>query len=334
MRFEQAGSTASEEWQATVSRKTFTPEEVASQMFNTLQALDMESASDSTLDDTNYAEEYTFEKLLANVRKSLIQSGHKEDLVTEANRQRFLQALGTLRRRSTQIVRYYLDPKQLETVSTSRRPAESASAAQLRRDQVAFTPPGTKETLDPDQREFFDELIEPGGLYRSVAISNGHDFKAPLNCVIADANNERKFILELCKSANHTHIDSWVKSTRMGFYEIDYAWKKGQHQKRGKFSPDFFLKLLDRTMIIEIKGNEEISDPPTETIRKSEYAQRHLVRLHEAMAVQEIQWKYQFHCLSPRDFPEFFKRLRDDQLSGYRSQLDVSLAQAGSGAPL
>lgn len=40
--------------------------------------------------------------------------------------------------------------------------------------------------------------------------------------------------------------------------------KKGNKAKRGDFSPDFFIKQGDRIFIVEIKGDEEISDPSVE----------------------------------------------------------------------
>lgn len=330
VKFEQAGQTSAEDWASTVRRRTFKPQEVAAQMFNTLEMLDMEAAVDDTIENTDYSDQYPVDRLLKIVEDSLKQSGHAELVVTEANRQRFLQALGTLRRRSTQIVRYEFDPQQLVERSTKERPAESVSAAQLRRDQVAFLPPGAKETLDPDQQDFYEDVVEPGGEYRAVPITNSHDFKAPLNFAIADATNERRFLTELCKPANAVAIEAWIKSTRTGFYEIDYAWKKGQHQKRGRFSPDFFIRLADRALIIEIKGDEELTDPPVETIRKSEYAHRHFKRVEAALETAGKPSAYSFHCLCPRDYPEFFKRLRESDLAGYRSLLDVALAQDAS----
>lgn len=58
VRFEKAGKREAETWQSTVKRRLFTPEEVAAQMFNTLEMLDMEAETDPDVEPTSYAKEY------------------------------------------------------------------------------------------------------------------------------------------------------------------------------------------------------------------------------------------------------------------------------------
>ena len=55
----------------------------------------------------------------------------------------------------------------------------------------------------------------------------------------------------------------------VGFYSIEYAWKKGNKPKRGEFSPDFFIKQGDQIFVVEIKDDEEIADPSPRTSRST-----------------------------------------------------------------
>ena len=111
----------------------------------------------------------------------------------------------------------------------------------------------------PDEyKEFYEEAIEDGSGFKCVKVANHYDFKSSLNAVVADHDNERRFVKELVKSENAEHIVAWLKSTPMSFYEIDYFWKKGEHPKRGKFSPDFFIKSGDLILVAEIKEDDEI----------------------------------------------------------------------------
>jgi len=48
-------------------------------------------------------------------------------------------------------------------------------------------------------------------------------------------------------------IESWLKSTDQDFYPIEYAWRKGEHPKRGFFNPDFFIKVDSHVLVVEIK---------------------------------------------------------------------------------
>ena len=40
--------------------------------------------------------------------------------------------------------------------------------------------------------------------------------------------------------------------------------------------------------------------------------------------------RYQFNFLTPKDFNQFFQKLRENDLDGFRSKLDVTLSKAQS----
>lgn len=139
---------------------------------------------------------------------------------------------------------------------------------------------------------------------------------------------ERRFVRELCNHENAVHLDAWLKNTPVGFYFIEYAWKKGEHPKRGEFSPDFFLKHGEQIFVVEIKGDEEIKEPAPENIKKYEYAQAHFIRLNEWLKKEGQPNRYQFNMLTPTSYNIFFQKLRENDLSGFRSELDVIMQKA------
>jgi type III restriction enzyme len=115
----------------------------------------------------------------------------------------------------------------------------------------------------------------------------------------------------------------------MGFYWIEYAWKKGNTPKRGEFSPDFFIKQGDNIFIIEIKGDEEIADPAADNIKKHEYATTHVASLNEWLSRdKKVKTRYQFNMISPKSYPTFFQSLREGSIVGFRSDLDVAMTKA------
>jgi type III restriction enzyme len=114
----------------------------------------------------------------------------------------------------------------------------------------------------------------------------------------------------------------------VGFYSFEYAWKKGNRPKRGEFSPDFFIKQGDQILVIEIKGDEEISDPSAENIKKNEYAMAHFKRLNEWLEKEKSLTRYQFNMLSLKSYNAFFTKLRDREIVGFRSDLDVAMTRA------
>jgi type III restriction enzyme len=268
-----------------IQHKTWSVEDVADQMFQRLKSIDEESKdSEDPEDRTSYAKKFPVEICEAIVRESLRRAKIGTGRITDDNRQKFLQALGTLRRKSAKRVVYKLSPNMLTSLSTSERQAESCSAAELRRGtKTVFYAPGCEATLAEEQCEFFREVEDPDGAFQAgrQVVGNHSDLGTPANLVIADATPERRFIRGLCERNNAKIVDAWLKNTPVGFYSIQYAWKKGEHPKRGEFSPDFIIKQGDRVFVVEIKGDEEISNPSPENVKRHEFAAAHFQRLNE-----------------------------------------------------
>jgi len=330
--FERAVTGERAKFRTRIEHKTYSVEEVAELMFRRLQSIDEESKdAEDPKDRTSYAKRFSLERCEQIVGESLKRAKIKSGRITEDNRQKFLQALGTLRRRRAKRVVYKLSPKALVTMSTRERQAESCSAAELRRgDKTIFYGPGCEATLVDEQVEFFKEVQDPDGDFRAgrEAIANSHDFRTPLNLVIADATPERRFIRSLCDRENAQAHDAWLKNTPQRFYAIEYAWKKGEHPKRGEFSPDFFIKKEEMVFVVEIKDDGEISDPSPENQKKYEYATEHFNRLNTWLAEEGFSVRYQFNFLTPKDYNKFFQQMRNNDLSGFRSELDVALSKA------
>lgn len=327
--FERAISGEHVKFKTTIQHKTWTVGEVAEEMYRRLKSIDMESKdAGDPKDRTSYAKKFPLAKceeiVVASLRHAKVETGK----ITDDNRQRFLQSLGTLRRKAAKRVVYALSPQALAPVSTSTRQVESCSAAELRRgSKTVFYVSGCESTLVDDQKEFFREVEDPDGDFRSgrEQVSKAADFKTPANLVIADATPERKFIRELTNRENATTIDAWLKNTPIGFYSIEYAWKKGNKPKRGEFSPDFFIKQGNQIFVVEIKGDEEIADPSPDNVKKHEYAREHFTQLNEWLEKTKIAIRYQFNMISPRSYNIFFQRLRDGDVAGFRSELDVTV---------
>ena len=84
---------------------------------------------------------------------------------------------------------------------------------------------------------------------------------------------------------------------------------------------DLFIKKGNRILVIEIKGDEEISEPADENKSKYRYARQHFETLNQ----QQAECTYFFHFLTPRDYDKFFKFLRDENYASFVSELDAAL---------
>ncbi len=329
--FERAVTGDHTKFKTKIQHKTYSFDEVAVELYRRLQSIDEESkdASDPK-DRTQYTKKFPLERCLEIVKASAKRAKIKSGKITEENRQKILQAIGPLRRKSAKRVVYRLQPTALNTFSTKERPTISVSAAELRRgDKTVFFPPDCAKTLPDEQQDFFNEVRDPDGDFRlgSEAVSNSHDFKTPCNMAIADATPERKFIRLLCDRENAKEIDAWLKNSPQRFYSIEYAWKKGEHPKRGQFSPDFFIKKGMTVYVVEIKDESEIADPSPENQKKFEYARDHFARLNDWLKEAGIEETYHLNFLTPKDYNKFFIKLRQDDAIGFRSELDIVLGQ-------
>lgn len=321
---------------ATIRQKTFSVGEVADELYRRLKGFDVETAdAEDQIDRTHYAKRFPREKCAAIVAESLKQAGITDARITDGNKQKFLQAIGPLHRKGAKRVVYVLSADALVTINTATRQAESCSAVELRRgSKSVFYTEGCLAMLADEQQEFFAEVADPDGDFAGsqIEIANPADFKTPMNLAIADAMPERKFMRELTNRRNSKHLDAWLKNAAMNFYSLEYAWKKGEHPKRGEFNPDFFIKQGEQIFVTEIKDDGEISDPSLENVKKHEYARAHFERLNDWLEKDALLVRYQFNMVSPRDFNSFFQKLREMDLVGFRSELDVTMINAGTKA--
>ena len=298
-----------------IAHKTYSLAEVGEEMYRRLQSIDDESqAAEDPKDRTHYTRNFTRKRCLEIVEASATRARITSGRITEENRQKILQALGPLRRKAAKRVVYTLTPRALTTVSSRERSAISCSAAELRRgDKTIFVPLGCEKTIPDEQLDFFREVEDPDGDFRAgrEILTNTHDFKTPCNMVIADSTPERRFIRQMCERQNAVALDAWLKNVPQRYYAIEYAWKKGEHPKRGEFSPDFFVKVGDMIYVVEIKDDSEIVDPSLENQKKYEYAQAHFDRLNQWLEGSGVATRYQHNWLSPKSYNRFSQLLRE-----------------------
>ncbi len=325
VRMEQAITGAQRNWQTQIKHKTYTPKEIADEMYRRLEESQNPDDPDPKM-RTVYTDAWPVKKLEKIVKESISRRANTKR-VTENMKQKFLQSLGTLRRKTSEFVRYTPIVNRYQTVSTRQRPAASVSAADLHHTKTLFYTNQTHAALADEQKEFFADITEAGSGFKVIAVDNRHDFKTPVNAVIADSENEKRFFKDLLDTQNVPHYEEWVKSTSARFYEIDFAWKKGAHPKRGKFNPDVFIKTGDLILVIEIKGIEELAEPSEENRKKNYFALAHFERVNEHLEREGNPVRYKFHLLTPRCFNKFFQTLREGGIAHFRSELDVKLAE-------
>jgi type III restriction enzyme len=281
----------------------------------------------SDADDKDYLKEFSEEKIKQIIENSLKKIGENKQRVSEENVQKTLQAFGVIRRPGSKnkIIRYKANAKDIEKVNTESIKTSRISLSALYKDGTIYYDDNTFKLSEENDVRIIRELEEEqeeGTLKFNSAllkkISNSYNFKTPLNFVAITHKPERLFINRLIKEENAKCIDSWIKSKDTGFYSIDYSWRKGEHPKNGKFNPDFFIKIKNNILMIEIKADEDIKE---ENQGKVKYAKKHVKKLNQLQKEKQ----YYFWMISPKDFGDFFDCIRNNNLNNFISSLENEL---------
>jgi len=269
---------------------------------------------------TNYSRKFTKNKIKEVIKKSLKRIKDKTGWVSEENLQKTLQAFGVARRRKTKSLRYKIKAEDLVKVKTLDIKKDSLGIGALRRGSAIFFDDYTKKLSDEEDKKLLQQLLEDESLPRSALyeVQNHYNFKTPVNITFAAQKPERDFIKKLTKDENAKVIDAWIKSRDVGFYSIEYSWRKGEHPKRGSFNPDFFIKIGNDILVVEIKDDKAITD---ENKAKLKYTKRHFDRVNKLQNEQ----RYYFKFLSPESYDQFFDSLRKRKYKEFKSKLEADL---------
>jgi len=288
-------------------------EEVVQRVWGVIAVIDMEL-------DTNYRKKFTKEKIKDVIKKSLKKIKDKTGWVSEENLQKTLQAFGVAKRKKTKVLRYRIKAENLVKINTTQMKKDSLGVGALRRGSTIFFDDYTQKLSEDEDKKLLKEILDDESLLISAysEVKNIYNFKTPLNITFAAQEPERKFIKRLIENENAKVIDAWIKSRDVGFYSVEYSWRKGEHPKQGSFNPDFFIKIGNDILIVEIKEDKAITD---ENRAKLKYAREHFERVNRL----QNKRKYYFKFLSPESYDQFFNSLRKGSYKTFRSKLEANL---------
>lgn len=315
--YESAASGVRQERSTRVKMWMYPIEDVVQDVLNKIRAIDMEAG-------TKHAKRYAVDLLTKVIRESLRIIGYDGEQVNQENKQRILSAFtGVLGRSHSKSIRYSIEPKSVFKLSTQQRPRDSVALGVLRRGVASVFYDELSKGFDPDLAQAIDDLEDDDTRpVRSLTlIQNRYNFKSPLAVALTHSEPEFRFVERLVEQKNAEHLRAWIKSSDMGFYEIDYSYPRGDFSKRGTFNPDFFLCFGSDILVVEVKGNEEIDNPSSENRGKRAAAVSHFDCLNG------LQKDSQYHCtfISPKDYDLFFDHLREGKGMTFQSSLDVAL---------
>jgi type III restriction enzyme len=302
---------------STVHYPAYSVDEVVKKLRARLKSIDLEAG-------TNYARDYPPRKLRAVIQKSLERIGETRSLVSEPNLQHAFRAIGTAQRKVNKTVRIEWKPQQLVEISTHDMRSRSVAFTSFRKEAAVYYDSESFNAGEDSDRRGLREVVEDESLPKasSKEVTNKYWFKSPVNVVLATHEPERSFVKRLFEPEVTDQLEAWVKAPDVGFYEIAFSWRKGDHQKQGKFNPDFFIRLANGrdVLVVELKGDDDDSD---ENKAKLKYASEHFERVNK----KQNDAVYHMMFVSPGSYDAFFQRLKDGSVTSFTSALQATLAE-------
>lgn len=281
-----------------IETSAFTLDASANDIWSTLAAHDLESET-----------EFRFKYPKAKIKKIIFENlpSDSKNFISFENLNRVKTAFGKLYDIGGIFPYFKERADQLQTINTSGITKQSVSAASLKRDSLCFYTQHTIDFLSGDERTVFQEIIDNEEEYVVKEIEEDK-FKTPLNCLCVSHDPERKFSKALFQ--NTDLFDSVIKNPDKSFYSIPYSFKKGTHMKYQNFYPDFFIKIGNDILVVEIKKDE---DDSRENQAKNRDALKHFAVINKL----QNKYHYFFFFLSPEDYIEFFQAIREKRFQPY-----------------
>ena len=312
-----------------IEYNTYSIDEVADKIMNEFLIRDWE-AKILKLPGGEYKNQIPPREEIRNIiENSLKRRGVKSGRIREDNRQRILQAFGTLLRKKSRSAIFERKINKPVKINTKSLEKESIAVGNTKGGGGAtvFYFNNFEQECNPKQIEILKDLIQENQkLSRSEQYAlvevNHHIFKTPVDKVLTNKTPEEKFVDLLIGDKVYQKIDAWIKSRDVGFYSIEYSWRKGEHPTQSNFNPDFFLKIGNNIVVVEIKSDGDDSD---ENKAKYKWAKEHFKDLNRELKKEGIKQKYFFHFLSPESYAEFAEYLTDGRL--FKKEFESTLEE-------
>lgn len=288
----------------------YSVERVVNDIYNKLAVFDEESG-------TNYSKKLDKDRLEKEIKNALKKMNDTTGMLSEQNKNRIERSFDVLKRTATGTTTIERQAKEPFVVGTRKMPMTSVKISEFQKNKAIIF---EEESVSLSKKEDVTLIEEArnGAKYQNVIKVNKYLFKCPLNLVILSYGNEREFAKYLIEKEYTAHINAWIKSVDKGFYAIPFGYRKGTHQKEAKFNPDFFVKIDKDIVVVEIKGDEDITAINKAKLR---YAKKHFEEVNK----KQNELRYYFKFLSPADYSKFFESIKKGTYKNYVSNLEAEL---------
>lgn len=315
-----------------LQKETKSIEELTQEIVNKINNWCLELESDwVSEEEIEKLEEYNYETIYKIIEKSLKNKGLNKEKITKANADKILKGFWVIKRFWTKSIFYSKKAKWIEEINIYNESKwiwkswVSLSTIKKWKSFIFYDENSQKYSKDED-KECLEILADEVWRKFFINIRNSTLNKTPLNLNIASSWPERDFIKLLIDEKYNDVIDWFFKSKDRWFYDLEYSWRKWEHNVFLKFNPDFFIKSWNKILVVEIKWNESEKESSRDFIKnraKYSQAKKHFELLNKELKERWIEQEYYFHFCSPNDYKIFFKYLLKWNIDKYSSRLEA-----------
>lgn len=275
---------------------------------------------------TDYSKKLDRSKLKKQIEDALKKIKDKTGMISEKNKNRIERAFDVLKREATGTTVIERKSKEPFIINTKDMPTTSVKISEFKKNKAMIYVEDSAKLSNKEDIKLLEETKRKA-TYENIILANKYLFECPLNVVILSHGNERDFAKRLVEKEVATKVDAWVKSVDRGFYSIPYSYRAGSpisiargggHQKEARFNPDFFIKIGKDILVVEIKGDEDITEINK---GKLKYAKKHFQEINK----KQRKFRYYFKFLSPEDYTPFFDSIKASTYKDYVSNLEAEL---------
>ena len=278
-----------------IQKEVFAVDEVVAKIVETFKTRDFEAKirfPKGEYEKEHLPPENEIKEIVVN---SMRKVGIKSGVLTEDNANRIFKAFQTLFRARGSTIVLERTANKPKLISTKELEKESVAVGAIKHGSTVFYTENFKDECKNGMIDILQDIIDDENLPRSASKEvNPYCFKTPVNVVLTKLEPERKFVEAIVGSKVCAKIDAWIKSRDMGFYSVEYSWRKGEHPTQGNFNPDFFLKIGENIVVVEIKSDDDDSD---ENKAKYRWAKKHFEDFERRIEKEQDQTAILFPLL-------------------------------------
>jgi len=314
-----------------LQKETKTIEDLTQEIVNKITAWCTELESEWVNgEEIEKLEEYNYNYIFNLIEKSLEKKWLNKEKITKANANKILKGFWVIKRFWTKSVFYSNKAKWIEELNIfdeNKGVWKSWVSLSTIKNWKAFIfyDENSENYSKDEDKEALEYLNWEVWWNYFINILNSTLNKTSLNINIASSWPEKEFFKLLIDEKYNNIIDWFFKSKDKWFYELEYSWRKWEHNIFLKFNPDFFIKSWNKVLVIEIKWNESEKESSRDFIKnraKYSQAKKHFELLNKELKEKWINQKYYFHFCSPNDYKILFKYLLKWNINKYSSKLE------------